>query len=106
MTFATYDASKILAIAANCLTHSLVSLFNLSRPRGVSEYYFVRRLFSVAFHSPLNSSRTLQSLKSDEQRPWIYAENAFAHLFDPEVIPYPRIGSSASVFKMSMSGVP
>jgi hypothetical protein len=48
----------------------------------------------------------LQSLKGDKQRTRIEAENALTHLFEPDGIPYPCVGWSASVFRMSMSRVP
>jgi hypothetical protein len=53
-----------------------------------------------------DQSRSLQPLKGDKQRTCIEAENALAHLFEPDGDPYPSLGSSVSVFRMSMSRVP
>jgi hypothetical protein len=50
--------------------------------------------------------RSWQPLKGDKQRTCIETENALAHLFERTAIRYPCMGSSASVFRMSMSRVP
>jgi len=57
---------------------------------------------------PLASDRpgSLQALERHKQRTRIHMEHAVADPFDADATPYPCMGSSASVFKMSMSSVP